>query len=325
MYQHGGTHSIAALVVHTEGIQQDVPLVIQRQGSLAVLVGDGVGIHAHIAGGHGVRGLARVAAIDLRTRHGGRTGGAVEGHRRFGRDGNGEGLARLHLNRGGDGAVPEPVDGVLHRRVVGGAVLAGVGDLLGIDLHHRQLVAVVELHRPENIASDAVLGHAEPVVQQFTVQEIQRIIAARKRFQAGQGRVGAGVGSQRHGAGVGVRVASYRGGVPIDVGGVQHGHLHRDLLLGHGLQSVGGLPQIIHGLCEPVMLLLAHFGDHHAVRHLHDCRPGVPQGLKAGLRIPRQFVRVILLGQIPDGLQLQPDDRCGLRCHEDIQPFAGDL
>ena len=244
VHQYGGPRDIAALIVQTERIQQHIALVIQGQGGLAALVRHGVGIHAHIAGGSGLGALRRGAAVDLRARHRRGTGSGVEGHRRFRRHTDGERLARLHLHGSGNGAVAEPVNDILHHRVVGGAVLTGVGDLLGIDVHHGQLVAVVQLHRLENIAPDAVLGHAKPVIQQLAVQEIQRVIAARKRGLAGQGGGSAGVGVQCQGGGIGVRVAVGRRELPIYIGGVQLGHLHGDLLLGHGFQSVGCLSQI---------------------------------------------------------------------------------
>ena len=238
VYQHGGAHGVAGLVgVRAERIQQDVALVVQGQGGLAALVRHGVGVHAQIAGGGLLGGGGGLAAVDPRTGHGAGIGIEVR-QRRLRCHGDGEGLARLHLNRGGNGAVTEPVTNVDKQCGIG-AHLAGVLHLLGIDPHQRQRVAVVQLDRRKH----AVFAAGTPVavrsvaLYQLTVQEHQwlgiRVIA----FQpvvAVQQVIGAGVGGQRHGAGIGILVVI--GGklayaLEEGVKGIQHGNLYRDLVL----------------------------------------------------------------------------------------------
>ena len=181
VYQHGGAHGVAGLVsVCAESVQQHIALVVQGQGGLAALVRHGVGVHAHIAGGSGLGALRRVAAIDLRARHGAGACGTVEGQRCFRGDADGERLPRLHLNGSGDGAVPEVV-GNVHQESGIGARLAGILHLLGIDPYDGQFVLVVEpdgLERAGAAGTMNVLiaaGRAETTVYQFPVQEHHRL------------------------------------------------------------------------------------------------------------------------------------------------------
>ena len=175
MHQHGSTHGVAALVVQAESIQQGIALAVQRHTGLAGGVGNGVGVHAHIAVGGGLGALRRLAAIDPRTGHGAGIGVEVR-QRRLRRDGDAEGLARLHFNGGGDGAVTEPVANVDKQFGIG-AHLTGVLHLLGIDPHQRQRVAAVQLDGRKH----AVFSAGAPVAvrtiafYQLTVQEYQRL------------------------------------------------------------------------------------------------------------------------------------------------------
>ena len=175
MHQHGGAHGVAALLVQAEGVQQGITLTVQRDGSLAGGVGLGVGIHAQIADSGIFGGGGSLAAIDPRTGHGAGIGVEVR-QRRLRRDGDAEGLARLHFNGGGDGAVTEPVANVDKQFGIG-AHLTGVLHLLGIDPHQRQRVAAVQLDGRKH----AVFSAGAPVAvrtiafYQLTVQEYQRL------------------------------------------------------------------------------------------------------------------------------------------------------
>ena len=175
MHQHGGAHGVAALLVQAEGVQQGITLTVQGQGGLAGGVGDGVGIHAQIADSGIFGGGGSLAAIDPRTGHGAGIGVEVR-QRRLRRHGDAEGLASLYFNRGGNGAVTEPVTNVDKQCGIG-AHLTGVLHLLGIDPHQRQRVAAVQLDGRKH----AVFSAGAPVAvrtiafYQLTVQEYQRL------------------------------------------------------------------------------------------------------------------------------------------------------
>ena len=320
VYQHGGAHGVAGLIViRAEGVQQDVALVVQGQGGLAALVRHGVGVHAHIARGGGLGALRRVAAVDRRARHGAGACGTVEGQRRFRGDADGERLPRLHLNGSGDGAVPEIV-GNIHQVGGIGACAAGIFDLLGIDPHDGQLVLVVEpdgLERAGAAGTMNVLiaaGCAKAAVHQFPVQEHHRLggeVSVLQQALAVQQVIGAGVGIQRYGRGIGVgvvQVGKLARVTGVDVVGIQYGYLYVDLRCGRSGQAVDGLPQLTQGGVQRPAFTLSHLGQIDFVRQRQRRRPGVPQGLHALVRITRQRVRVVFLGQIPDGLKIQTCD-----------------
>ena len=333
MHQHGGAHGVTCLVgVRTESVQQDVTLVIQGDGGLAGGIGNGEGVHAHIAGSGSVGGLRRVAAIDLHAGHGAGADGAVEGQRAIRGHGDGEGLARLHLHRGGNGAVPEVV-GNIHQKGGIGAHLAGVLDLLGIEPHQRQRVAVVELHRVEGSVGlpGADAAHEVVAIQHFAVQEQHRlggVVLIGQQPHAVQQVIGVGVGGQRHGRGIGVGVVEVRKVTHItgvDVVGVQHGHLHRDLRRGGGGQAGDGIAQSIQRGRQRLAFLMAQVGQRRLIRQLQRCRPGIPQGRHALGGIAAQLVRVVLFGQILDGLQLHLGSGQVVGNGLIIQLFAGGL
>ena len=275
MHQHGSTHSIAALVVQAESIQQGIALAVQRHTGLAGGVGNGVGIRAQIAGGGILGGGGSLAAIDLRAGHGAGIGVEVrQRHLRCHADG--EGLARLHLHRGGDGAVTEPIADIDKRCGIAAAVLAGVGDPLWIDPYQRQCIAVVQLDGRQHavFVSGAPVAVRAVAFYQLTVQEYQRLgihVIALQPVVAVQQVIGAGVGGQRHGAGIGILVVI--GGklahtLESGVKGIQHGHLYRDLILRACLQPVGGLAQRTQGLSELKVVVDAHIGNYKLVRQL---------------------------------------------------------
>ena len=334
MHQHGSTHGVAALVVHTEGIQQGIALVVQGHGGLAGGVGNGVGIHAHIAGGGSVGGGGSLAAVDARAGHGAAAAAVVEGQRVVRRHGHGEGLARLRLHRGGDGAVPEPVGVAVERHGIG-AHLAGIQNLLGVHPYDGQFVAVVQLGGLEcavftaGIGQIAVHVHAA-VIQHLAVQKYQsiarsKIAAACQQTPAVQRVIGAGVGIQRQGAGIDMLVA-VRGVGPaaaVHVVGVQHGHLYRDLALGVRLQSVDGLAQFTQNLGHRLGFILAYVAHCRIGGQCQSCCPGVPQGRHALGGIAAQLVRVVLFRQILDGLNLQLYDGLAGGSALCIQLFAG--
>ena len=322
VYQHGGAHGVAGLVgVRAERIQQDVALVVQGQGGLAALVRHGVGVHAHIARGGGLGALRRVAAVDRRARHGAGACGTVEGQRCFRGDADGERLARLHLHGGGNGAVTEIV-GNIHQVGGIGARLAGILHLLGIDPHDGQLVLVVKPDGLEGAVFAAgdiahvviATGAAEVAVHQFPVQEHHCLgggVSVLQQALAAQKIVGAGVGVQRQGRGIGVGVVEIRKltRVPVmNVVGIQHRHLHADLCRGGGGQPVDGLPQFTQSGRQRIPLALTQIVQSSFVRQLHCRGPRLTQRLNALGGVARQGVRVVLLRQIADGLDLQ---RCG--------------
>ena len=320
VYQHGGAHGVAGLVgVRAERIQQDVALVVQGQGGLAALVRHGVGVHAHIARGGGLGALRRVAAVDRRARHGAGTGGGVEGQRRLRSDADGERLTRLHLHGGGNGGVTEIV-GNIHQGSRIGARLAGILHLLGIDPHDGQLVLIVEpdgLERAGAAGTMNVLiaaGHAKAAVYQFPVQEHHRLgssVSVLQQALAVQQVIGAGVGIQRYGRSIGigvVQVGKLARVTGVDVVGIQYGYLYVDLRRGGGGQAIDGLSQLPQGGVQRLAFTLSHLGQIDFARQRQRRRPGVPQGLHALVRITRQRVRVVFLGQIPDGLKIQTCD-----------------
>ena len=320
VYQHGGAHGVAGLVgVRAERIQQDVALVVQGQGGLAALVRHGVGVHAHIARGGGLGALRRVAAVDRRARHGAGTGGGVEGQRRLRSDADGERLTRLHLHGGGNGGVTEIV-GNIHQGSRIGARLAGILHLLGIDPHDGQLVLIVEpdgLERAGAAGTMNVLiaaGHAKAAVYQFPVQEHHRLgssVSVLQQALAVQQVIGAGVGIQRYGRSIGigvVQVGKLARVTGVDVVGIQYGYLYVDLRRGGGGQAIDGLSQLPQGGVQRLAFTLSHLGQIDFARQRQRRRPGVPQSLHALVRITRQRVRVVFLGQIPDGLQIQTCD-----------------
>ena len=339
VYQHGGAHGVAGLVgVRAERIQQDVALVVQGQGGLAALVGHGVGVHAHIAGGGGIGALRRVAAVDRRARHGAGACGAVEGQRRLRSDADGERLPRLHLNGSGDGAVTEIV-GNIHQIGGIGARLAGILHLLGIDPHDGQLVLVVKPDGLEGAVFAAgdiahvviATGAAEVAVHQFPVQEHHCLgggVSVLQQALAAQKIVGAGVGVQRQGGGIGVGVVEIRKltRVPlINVVGIQHRHLHADLRRGGGGQPVDGLPQLTQGGRQRIPLALTQIVQSSFVRQLQGCGPCLTQRLDALGGVTRQGVRLVLLRQIPDGLDFQLCDGLTGSTALFIQRLAGRL
>ena len=339
VYQHGGAHGIAGLIViRAERIQQDVALVVQGQGGLAALVRHGVGVHAHIARGGGLGALRRVAAIDLHARHGAGACGAVEGQRRLRSDADGERLPRLHLNGSGDGAVTEIV-GNIHQIGGIGARLAGILHLLGIDPYDGQLVLVVESDSLEGAVPAAcgiaqvviATGTAEITVYQFPVQEYQCLggaVSVLQQALAAQQVVGAGVGVQRQGGGIGVGVVEIRKltRVPlINVVGIQHRHLHADLRRGGGGQPVDGLPQLTQGGRQRIPLALTQIVQSSFVRQLQGCGPCLTQRLDALGGVTRQGVRLVLLRQIPDGLDFQLCDGLTGSTALFIQRLAGRL
>ena len=284
MHQHGSTHGVAALVVQAESIQQGIALAVQRHTGLAGGVGNGVGIRAQIAGGGILGGGGSLAAIDLRAGHGAGIGVEVrQRHLRCHADG--EGLARLHLHRGGDGAVTEPIADIDKRCGIAAAVLAGVGDPLWIDPYQRQCIAVVQLDGRKHavFVSGAPVAVCTVTFYQLAVQEYQRLgihVIALQPVVAVQQVIGAGVGVQRHGAGIGILIVN--GGklaraLESGVKGIQHGYLYRDLILRNRLQPVGSLAQRAPGLTELNVVVGAHIGDHKLVRQLLRLRQGCPQ------------------------------------------------
>ena len=339
VYQHGGAHGVAGLVgVCAERIQQDVALVVQGQGGLAALVRHGVGVHAHIARGGGLGALRRVAAIDLHARHGAGACGAVEGQRRLRSDADGERLPRLHLNGSGDGAVTEIV-GNIHQVGGIGARLAGILHLLGIDPHDGQLVLVVESDSLEGAVPAAcgiaqvviATGTAEIAVHQLPVQEHHRLggdISVLQQALAVQQVVGAGVGVQRQGRGIGVGVVEIRKltRVPVmNVVGIQHRYVHFDLCRVGGGQPVDGLSQLAQSGRQRIPLVLAQIVQRRLVRQLHCRGSRLTQCLDALGGIARQGVRLVLLRQIPDGLDFQLCDGLTGSTALFIQRLAGRL
>ena len=323
VYQHGGAHGVAGLVgVRAERIQQDVALVVQGQGGLAALVRHGVGVHAHIAGGGGIGALRRVAAVDRRARHGAGACGTVEGQRCFRGDADGERLPRLHLNGSGDGAVTEIV-GNIHQIGGIGARLAGILHLLGIDPYDGQLVLVVESDSLEGAVPAAcgiaqvviATGTAEITVYQFPVQEYQCLggaVSVLQQALAAQQVVGAGVGVQRQGGGIGVGVVEIRKltRVPlINVVGIQHRHLHADLRRGGGGQPVDGLTQFTQNRHQLIILALSNIVEVDAVSQIHSRRSGLTQRFNALGGIARQGIRIVLLHQILNGFHVQLNAR----------------
>ena len=337
VYQHGGAHGVAGLVgVRAERIQQDVALVVQGQGGLAALVGHGVGVHAHIARGGGLGALRRVAAVDRRARHGAGACGAVEGQRRLRRHADAERFARLHLNGSGDGAVTEIV-GNVHQGSRIGACAAGIFDLLGIDPHDGQLVLVVEPDGLEGAASAGTAnvfiaaGHAETAVYQFPVQEHHRrgsSVPVRQQALAVQQVIGAGVGIQRYGRGIGVgvvQVGKLARVTGVDVVGIQYGYLYVDLRCGRSGQAVDGLPQLTQGVGQRQTFLVAQIVQRSLVRQLQGCGPRLTQRLDTLGGIARQGILIIFFRQIPDSLQLQLCDGLGVVASLFIQRLTGRL
>ena len=339
VYQHGGAHGVAGLVgVCAERIQQDVALVVQGQGGLAALVRHGVGVHAHIAGGGGLGALRRVAAVDRRACHGAGTYGGVEGQRRLRRHADAERLARLHLNGSGDGAVTEIV-GNIHQVGGIGARLAGILHLLGIDPYDGQFVLVVEFDGLEGAVPAAgrivhvviTTGAIEVAVYQFPIQEYHGFgvaVIALQQALAAQQVVGAGVGVQRQGRGIGVGVVEIRKltRVPVmNVVGIQHRHLHADLRRGGGGQPVDGLAQLTQSDRQRPSFVLTQVGQICLVRQLQGCGPRLTQRLNALGGIARQGIRLVLLRQIPDGLQLHLCDVLNVGTGFFIQRLAGRL
>ena len=319
MYQHGSAHGVAGLVgVRAEGVQQHVALVVQGQGGLAALVRHGVGVHAHIARGGGLGALRRVAAVDRRARHGAGSCGGVEGQRRLRRHADAERFARLHLHGGGNGAVPEIV-GNIHQVGGIGARLTGILHLLGIDPHDGQLVLVVELDSPKGaiftIGIQIVIGRANIAVHQFPVQEYQRLggtVRVLQQALAVQQVIGAGVGRQRHGGGIGVGVVELgqlAGVAGIDVVGVQHGHVDLDLRGGGGGQAVDGLSQLPQGRYQLIILTLSNIVKVDAASQIHSRRSGLTQRFNALGGIARQGIRIVLLHQILNGFHVQLNAR----------------
>ena len=323
VYQHGGAHGVAGLVgVRAERIQQDVALVVQGQGGLAALVRHGVGVHAHIARGGGLGALRRVAAVDRRARHGAGACGTVEGQRCFRGDADGERLARLHLHGGGNGAVTEIV-GNIHQVGGIGARLAGILHLLGIDPHDGQLVLVVKPDGLEGAVFAAgdiahvviATGAAEVAVHQFPVQEhhcLGGTVRVLQQALAVQQVIGAGVGRQRHGGGIGVGVVELgqlAGVAGIDVVGVQHGHVDLDLRGGGGGQAVDGLSQLPQGRYQLIILTLSNIVKVDAASQIHSRRSGLTQRFNALGGIARQGIRIVLLHQILNGFHVQLNAR----------------
>ena len=323
VYQHGGAHGVAGLVaVRAERIQQDVALVVQGQGDLAALVRHGVGVHAHIARGGGLGALRRVAAVDRRARHGAGACGTVEGQRCFRGDADGERLARLHLHGGGNGAVTEIV-GNIHQVGGIGARLAGILHLLGIDPHDGQLVLVVKPDGLEGAVFAAgdiahvviATGAAEVAVHQFPVQEhhcLGGTVRVLQQALAVQQVIGAGVGRQRHGGGIGVGVVELgqlAGVAGIDVVGVQHGHVDLDLRGGGGGQAVDGLSQLPQGRYQLIILTLSNIVKVDAASQIHSRRSGLTQRFNALGGIARQGIRIVLLHQILNGFHVQLNAR----------------
>ena len=314
VYQHGGAHGVAALVVHAEGVQQHVALVVQGQGGLAALVRHGVGIHAHIARGSGLGALRRVATVDLRVRHGAGARGGVEGQRRLRGHADGERLARLHLHGGGNGAVAEIVGNIVERRVIG-AHLTGILDLLGVYPYHGQFVPIMQFggikHILVNDIGHVVIHIHAAVIQQFTVQEHQCLggaVSVLQQVLAAQQVVGAGVGVQRQGRGIGVGVVEVRKltRVPVmNVVGIQHRYVHFDLCRGGGGQPVDGPAQRKQSIGQRLSFLLAQIVQSSLVCQLHCRGPRLTQRLNALGGVARQGVRLVLLRQIADGLDLQ--------------------
>ena len=337
MYQHGGAHGVAGLVgVRAERIQQDVALVVQGQGGLAALVRHGVGVHAHIARGGGLGALRRVAAVDRRARHGAGACGTVEGQRRFRGDADGERLPRLHLHGGGNGAVTEIVGNVLQVGGIG-ACAAGIFDLLGIDPHDGQLVLVVEPDGLEGAGAAGTMnvliaaGRATAAVYQFPVQEHHRLggdVSVLQQALAVQQVVGAGVGVQRHGRGIGVgvvQVGKLARVTGVDVIGIQHRHLYVDLRRGGGGQPVDGLSQLAQGVGQRLTFLDAQIVQRSLVRQLQGCGPRLTQRCGTFGGIARQGILIIFFRQIPDSLQIQLCDGLGAVASLLFQRFAGRL
>ena len=319
VYQHGGAHGVAGLVgVRAERIQQDVALVVQGQGGLAALVRHGVGVHAHIARGGGLGALRRVAAVDRRARHGAGARGGVEGQRRFRGDADGERLARLHLNGSGNGAVTEIV-GNIHQVGGIGARLAGILHLLGIDPYDGQFVLVVEPDSPKDAVFtngiQIVIGRANIAVHQFPVQEYQRLggtVRVLQQALAVQQVIGAGVGRQRHGGGIGVgvvQVGKLARVTGVDVVGIQYGYLYVDLRRGGGGQPVDGLTQFTQNRHQLIILALSNIVEVDAVSQIHSRRSGLTQRFNALGGIARQGIRIVLLHQILNGFHVQLNAR----------------
>ena len=174
-------------------------------------------------------------------------------------------------------------------------------------------------------------GCAKAAVYQFPVQEHHRLgddVSVLQQALAVQQVVGAGVGVQRHGRGIGVgvvQVGKLARVTGVDVIGIQHRHLYVDLRRGGGGQAVDGLPQLTQGGVQRPAFTLSHLGQIDFVRQRQRRRPGVPQGLHALVRITRQRVRVVFLGQIPDGLKIQTCDGLAPIGGLFIQRLAGSL
>lgn len=87
------------ILVHDEGIDERIALIVERQLRLAAFVRDRVGVRADRVSGHVRRGFSRFAAVDLCAGNGRLRAGAEAGHRAVRRDGDRKGLARLDLKR----------------------------------------------------------------------------------------------------------------------------------------------------------------------------------------------------------------------------------
>ena len=154
-------------------------------------------------------------------------------------------------------------------------------------------------------------GAAEVAVHQFPVQEHHCLgggVSVLQQALAAQKIVGAGVGVQRQGRGIGVGVVEIRKltRVPVmNVVGIQHRHLHADLCRGGGGQPVDGLPQFTQSGRQRIPLALTQIVQSSFVRQLHCRGSRLTQCLDALGGIARQGVRLVLLRQIPDGLDFQ--------------------
>ena len=294
VYQHGGAHGVAALIIQTERIQQHIALVVQGQGGLAALVRHGVGVHAQITGSGSLGALRRVTAVDSCTYHG--TGVGIEvRQRRLRGHSDGERLARLHLHGGGNGAVTEPVTNIHKQRRIG-AHLTGILDLLGIHPHQRQFVLVMEFDGGKRavFAAAAQITVCIVALHQLAVQKYQRYridVIALQPAVAVQQIVGAGIGVQCHGAGIGILVVNcgiLAHALESGVKGIQHGYLYADLILRDRFQCVDGLAQCTQGLAELNAVFAAHGIDHKLIRQLLCLCQCCPQRFNALCRIAAQ-------------------------------------
>ena len=234
-----------SILVHEEGIDERIALIVERQLRLAVFVRDRVGVRADRVAGHIRCGFSRFAAVDLRAGNGRLCAGAETGHRAVCRDGDRKGLACLDLKRiRRDRGVAEGVLYIGQQRGVGAAVLTGVLDLLRLRPHQRQVVAVVQLE-PVEVRTVTIRGAVVHLEIQIAVQidhELIRHVKSVAESLLCHDRLNTGVGVQR-------QILSIREVVSPEITVVHTRRVHDRKMHGDrsglGLQSIAGISQLL--------------------------------------------------------------------------------